>query len=103
MLKLNPDPTFTSKVDIPTPTGVQTIKVEYKYMDVDEYNAFIKKEGELNRTNEEALMDIMAGWHEVDTEFSKEALTKLCKKYHAAARVLVEKFISDLTQAKAGN
>jgi hypothetical protein len=72
-------------------------------MDVDEYDAFIKAERENSRKNEEVLVDIMAGWHEVDTEFSQEALAKLCKKYHAAARVLVEKFISELTQAKAGN
>lgn len=103
LLKLKPDPTFTAAVKIPAPVGEIAIKVVYKHMTKDAYNAFIKSETDKSRTDEEALADIVTGWEEVDAPFSQENLRELCQQYHAAARVIVETYITELTQFRRGN
>jgi hypothetical protein len=103
MLKLKPNPTFMAKVDIPAPGGNVSIKVEFRHMTRDEYKAFIEAEGKSKRTDEEALMDIMRGWANVDAEFNKDNVAELCQQYHAAPRAIVEAFIRELTQFKLGN
>lgn len=103
MLKIQPNPTFMARVEIPTPEGKVGIKVEYKHMDTDEYSAFVKKEATLSRSNEDAIMDIAVNWLEVDGEFNRENVAAVCKRYHAAAGAIVETFIKELTQAKVEN
>lgn len=103
MLKLKANPTFMTKVEIPAPGGAVSIKCEFRHMTKDQYQAFIEAEGKTKRTDEEALMDIMVGWANVDTEFSKDAVGELCQQYHAAPRAIVETFIRELTQFKLGN
>jgi len=102
-LKLKADPTYFAKVEIPTPNGAVEIKVEYKHMTRDAYKTFLEAEAKLGRSDEESLMDIMAGWAGVDAEFSKEAVSQLCQQYHAAPRAIVEGFIYSLTQSRLGN
>jgi hypothetical protein len=103
MLKIQANPTFNSRVEIPTPEGPVAIKMVFKHMDTDAYNEFIKREATLQRSNEDAIMDIAEGWSGVDGEFTRENVATLCKQYHAAAGVIVEAFIKDLTQARLGN
>lgn len=103
MLKIQADPTFTSKVTVPTPNGPVDIKVEFKHMDADEYEEFINNEANKARSNEASIMDIAVGWSGVDGEFTSENITKVCKQYHQAARAIVEKWVKDLTQAKVEN
>lgn len=103
MLKIQANPTFMSRVAIPTPEGEIAIKVEFKHMDIDTYAEFIQKEATLNRSNEDAIMDIAAGWSGVDGEFNRDNVAKVCKQYHAAAKAIVETFIKELTQAKVEN
>lgn len=103
MLKIQANPTFTSRVEIPTPEGPVAIKVVFKHMDTDAFKEFIDREAKLQRSNEDAIMNIADGWSGVDGEFNRENIAKVCKQYHAAAGVIVETFITELTQAKAGN
>jgi hypothetical protein len=103
MLKIQANPTFNAPVDIPTPEGVVRIKMVFKHMDTDAYNEFIKREAELQRSNEDAIMDIAEGWSGVDGDFVRENVAKVCKQYHAAASAIVTAFIKELTQAKVGN
>jgi hypothetical protein len=103
MLKLKANPTFTAKVEIPAPGGAASIKVEYKHMSKDQYAEFIEAESKTKRTDEEALMDIVVGWSGVDTEFSKDSVRELCQQYHKAASAIVTTYITELTQARAGN
>jgi hypothetical protein len=103
VLKLKASPTFTTPVTIPSPDGDITIKVEFRHMTKDAYSAFIEAERTKDRGDKEALMDIMAGWHEVDTPFSAEAVGELCQQYHAAAGAIVSTFIEQLTQYKRKN
>lgn len=103
MLKIQADPTFTSKVSIPTPNGPVDIKVEFKHRDADEYEAFIKDEATRARSNEDAIMDLAVNWIGVDGEFNRENIAKVCKQYHAAAGAICEAYIKNLTQARLGN
>lgn len=105
MLKLKPDPTFTTAVKIPAPGGDIAIKVEFKHMTRDAYTKFVKDEAETKsaRSDEDAIMDIACGWSGVDAEFSRESIAELCQQYHAAPRAIVETFIRELTQYKLGN
>ena len=103
MLKVNPNPTFHAPVEIPTPDGPVKIKCEFKHMDKEQYQEFIKAESTSKRSDEEAIMDIMVSWSGVDKEFSKDALRDVCKNYHKAATAIVEAFINTLTQAAAKN
>jgi CO dehydrogenase/acetyl-CoA synthase alpha subunit len=103
MLKLVADPSFTSAVKIPTPSGEVAIKVEYKHMTKDAYDAFVRDEAKNPRSDEDAIMDIAKGWHGVEGEFTRENVRALCQVYHAAPRAIVETFIRELTQHKLGN
>lgn len=103
MLKLTANPTFTSKVEIPAPGGPVSIKVEFKHMTKDAYNAFLKADAEAQRSNEDTIMEIAVGWANVDGEFNRENVAELCQQYHAAPRAIVETFVRDLTQFKSGN
>jgi hypothetical protein len=103
MLKLNAAPTFTSTVKIPSPTGDATIKVTFKHMTKDAYADFIKKERELARSDEDALMDIVEGWVDVDAEFNRENVKLLCQNYHGAGTAIVEAYVTQLTQVRRGN
>jgi hypothetical protein len=103
MLKLIAAPTFNAKVEIPTPSGAVSIKVEFKHMTRDAYKAFINAEREIVRSDEDAIMDIAIGWTGVDAEFSRESVAELCQQYHAAPKAIVEAFINELTQARTSN
>lgn len=103
MLKLKANPTFFAKVEIPAPGGAASLKVEYKHMTKAQYAEFIEAESKAKRGDEDALMDIMVGWANVDTEFSKEAVAELCQQYHKAATAIVTTFINELTGAARGN
>lgn len=103
MLKLKPNPTFTVPVVIPAPDGKVTIKVEFKHMTKDAYQAFIKDEAKKDRSDEDAILDIAVGWSDVDGDFNRENLRELCQQYHGAATAIVETFIRELTQARLGN
>ena len=103
MLKLDTEPTFTAAVEIPSPWGVQRIKMVFRYMDTDEYDKFFKDKAGVNQSNEDLISDIATDWKEVDAEFSKENIAKLCKKYHQAATKIVETWMLQNTQARVEN
>lgn len=103
MLKLQADPTFISPVTIPTPKGPVVIKMEFKHRDTDEYEAFVKAEAALKRSNEDAILDLAVNWFNVEGDFTRENIAQLCKQYHQAAACICETYINELTQAKAKN
>lgn len=104
MLKLKADPTFTSNIVVPTPSGPVTIKGTFKHMPKADFTAFVKKEREgTARPDEEVVMDILAGWSEVDAEFNSDNVKALCQEYHAFGKTVVETFVEQLTQYRTGN
>lgn len=104
MLKLQPEPTYTAAVDIPTPWGNSRIKMVFKYMDTEEYDKYIQNNASRQgMTNEDVITEIATGWHEVDGEFSKENIALLCKKYHQAAAKIISVWMETNTQARLEN
>lgn len=103
MLKIKAEATFTATVKIPHPGGEAAIKVHYRHMTADAFDAFVKQSREAGKSNAEVITQIVTNWEEVDVPFTPEAVADLCQQYHAAARVIVDTWITELTQAKRGN
>lgn len=101
-LKLNPDPTFTAPVNIPTPSGDVQIRVVFKYRDRTAFGDFMTFVVQC-KTDTEVMMELMEGWHDVDTPFSQAAVELLMKNYHASAKAIMSTYIQELTQQKMGN
>jgi hypothetical protein len=56
------------------------------------------------RSGLDEVMDLVAGWQDVDTEFSRDALQKLMSNYHnLSAKLLCEEWSKGLTQRKLEN
>jgi hypothetical protein len=103
MLKLIANPTFIAKVEIPAPGGPVSIKMEFKHMTKDAYNAFLKADSEAGKNDQDTIMDIAVNWFNVEGDFTKENVAELCQQYHAAPRAIVETFVRELTQYRLGN
>jgi hypothetical protein len=105
-LKLQPNPTFSAKVEIPVPGQDQPEVVDFifAHMDRDEFKAFTDPEVAAQRSDMDSLRRIVRGWgSEVDAPFSDDALAKLIKAYHGAAYAISAKFVAELTKARLGN
>ena len=100
-ITLNPDPTFKAKVGIHVPGGrMAEIEWKFKYRDADEFKEFT---GSLEgRTDVEILMDIGCGW-DLDEAFDEKNVEKMTKKYIGSSRRVLEKYIDELTGARAKN
>lgn len=90
MLKVQPDPTFTAPVEIPTHLGVETIKMEFKFRTEDELKEWSDANADKpDRPNADVIMEAAVNWSEVDRPFDRENIETVCKNYpHAAVRIL---------------
>ena len=93
--------TFAATVAIPVPGG-KTADVEFtfKWMDKDDFKEFV--ENLAGAKDVDALMDILAGW-DLDETFSKDQVGKLVQRYMGAARAILDKFLAEVTGARAKN
>lgn len=98
-LKLSPDPTFQAKVAVPVPGGSADVTFTFKYRDRKEMLAWFKQ-GEM--TDVEALLDTVVGW-DLDDEFNRENVERLCNCYPGAANVAMERYGAELAGIRAGN
>ena len=100
-LTLTASPTFTAKVAIPVPGG-KAVPVEFKFKGrtKDEFKAFI--EGIGDREDVDVILDIATGW-ELEDAFGRESVELLLQNYLGSARVIIEKYLSELTAARLGN
>jgi len=105
MFVLQPKPTFTSEVIIPTPAGDGKINFEFKHMGRKALKAFFDSlgEGENARPDSEALLDMVGGWSGVDEKFSPEALESLLDNYPSAAKAIFEAYNKGLFEGKRKN
>lgn len=104
MLKLKASPTFKAKVGIPAAGGETVeIEVEFKHMTKGQLEQFLTGDEAKTRKDEDTILAIASGWSGVDAEFNKASLTELFQHYHAAARVMVEAYFLELTQARLKN
>lgn len=77
------------------------LDLEYRHKKRDDLKAWF--ESFSNRTEAECLMDIIAGWHNCDAEFSKDELDDLLQNYTRAAAAILGKYTEEVTGAKLGN
>ena len=105
MFALQPKPTFKANVTINTPGGEGTIKFEFKHMGRKALKSFFEGlgEGENARPDEEAMLDLIAGWDGVDEKFSPEALATLLDNYPGSAKNIFEAYNRGLFEGKQKN
>jgi hypothetical protein len=100
-LTLNPSPTFKAKVDIPVP-GSADVSVEFvfKYRDREESAKF--REEFANADDVDLIMAVCTGW-ELDDEFSKENVEKLCRCYPLVGVRLIAAYFAELMGVRGKN
>jgi hypothetical protein len=100
--KLNPNPTFKAKVEIPVPGDKrQSIEFEFKHQDKDAFKEFISTVDKLGDVD--TILGIAVGWSGVDAEFNPDSVARLVKNYHAAAQAIYRKYADELIQGRLGN
>jgi hypothetical protein len=58
----------------------------------------------IEKTGLDEIMDVVAGWEEVDAEFSREAMAKLIANYHdLTAKKICNAWSDGLTQSRSEN
>lgn len=103
MFKINPNPTFTAKVELSVPgsTRPAAIEVEFKHLPRKAIKAFFENlEG---KSDADALSEIMIGWSGIDATYAKDTLEQLLDNYPAASMELFEAFRRELLEAKRKN
>jgi hypothetical protein len=76
------------------------VEFSFKGRTKDEFKAFLDGIGD--REDADVILDIASGW-ELDDAFGKESVELLLQNYIGAARVIIEKYIGELTAARLGN
>ena len=103
MLKLQPNPTFKTKVSISVAGEArnQDIEVEFKYLSKSKIKSCFEEIA--GKTDSDALFDIVVGWSGVEVAYSKDALAELIDNYPSAAADMFEAFRRELLEAKRKN
>jgi len=100
-LSLAAEATFKATVAIPVPGGrTADVEWEFAWMPRDDFKEFV--DGLKGAEDVDALMDITRGW-DLDEPFNKTGVEKLTQKYIGAARAVLDKFIGEVTGARAKN
>lgn len=100
-LQLTASPTFRCNVLIPVP-GKKPVPVEFNFKGrtKDEFKSFIDTIGD--REDVDVILDIATGW-ELEEAFGRDSVELLLQNYLGSARVIIEKYIGELTAARLGN
>lgn len=104
MLTLKAPETFKAKTEIPTPGGKPVaVTLTFRHMTRAELARFIAPDEAKNRPDVDTVMEIVAGWENVDAEFSRDNVEALLEQYHGAGRAILQTYIEQLVQARLGN
>lgn len=103
MFKLQPDPTFTSKVHLSVPgqTNQAPVTVTFKHLSRPKIKAFF--EGLEGKTDHEALSEVIVGWEGIDASYDAGSLKSLLDNYPASGGELFEAFRRDLMESRRKN
>ena len=103
MAKLNftTAPTFTLKVAIPVP-GKKAVDVEFTFKgrNREEFREYL--DASTNKEDVDALMDTVTGW-ELENEFCREEVERMTLFYPAAARAIIQRYITEISGVRLGN
>ena len=113
MLKITPEPTFEADVEITVPGQEETgtIPLTFKYMDRDEYLAWLEpdvkpaKKGKAKKkakTVAESFPEFVLGWG-LDEEFTPEKIEIFLRSYPVAYREIFEYHSTSLLGSRVKN
>lgn len=98
--KLQPNPTFRAKVEIPVHGGkAVAVEFEFKHRTRDQVAEFFK---DTQRSDVDTILEVLAGW-ELDDQFCRDSVELLVQNYAGAAPAIVARYIEELIQARKGN
>jgi hypothetical protein len=110
MFVVDLEPVFSANVDVVAPGGkVQTIRVEFNYLDQDAYKDLFKE------LKDEPLLVLVgrlvksweekdgAGWVGMPMPFSQEALAAVARKQPRLLRCLLDAYHKDVLGVALGN
>lgn len=103
MFKLDPAPTFWTKIRLTVPGEPEPVEVEMQlgHQSVDTLKAWLEDAKE--RDDRSTLATVVKGWRGFDAEFSADAFQKLLQNYPAAASEIFGQYIRALTESRAKN
>lgn len=100
--RLQPDPTFWAKVEIPVPGGDPVpLEIEFRHKRRDDAMRFA--DALSSRAPLESLREVVAGWRGADVEFSEAALAELDANYLGAAERILVVYLEELRGARRKN
>ncbi|RZS80654.1 phage tail assembly chaperone [Pigmentiphaga kullae] len=104
MFKLKPAITFVFPVEIPRADGGEsTLNLVFNHKTRDELQEFLERAGKTPAGNIDPLLEVVAGWEEVDGEFSAAALKRLTQDFHGADAAILQGYVQALTEGRRGN
>lgn len=105
-LKLQPDPTFTTNVEIPIAGGdPATVAFTFKHRTRDELQAFEAAHvGKAKSVAESAdwVMEMVVGW-DLTEPFSKENVTIMVQNHIMSPGAIHEKYLDELIKVRVKN
>lgn len=99
-LKLNPEPTFKLKVGIPVPGGTADVTFTFKYRDAKAIEDWI--EASKDSLDVDVMLDMVGAW-DLDDEFNRDNMERLCKAYPGAAREVTGRYLRESLGIRSGN
>lgn len=97
---LTPNPTFKAAVEIPLHDGLVAKPVfEFKHRSKSDLDALIKRK---EISDPDLLSELLAGW-ELEEEFSRENIERLCQNYVMAPKEIFSAYIRALVDGRRGN
>lgn len=102
MFKIKPAPTFWAPALIHVPgQGTGKLDIEFRYLDHEQRKAY--SDSLPNKTNLEALTEIVRDWREADVAFSPQKLEELLNDYPTATQGLFDAFWDEIYKAPVKN
>jgi hypothetical protein len=97
-------PTFKAVVDIPVPGGKPAgVQFTFKARTKAAFKEFLDSlTDDGNQEDPDVIMSIASGW-ELDDPFDRDNVDKLVQNYIGSSRAIIEKYITELTAARAKN
>lgn len=103
MFKLDPNPTFTTPVQLSVPGLPKplVVQVEFRHFDTDALEAYY--DALPGKSNAAGLAEVIVSWQDFDAGYSTDTLAKLLKNYPTAAGELFSAFRREHLESKAKN
>lgn len=102
LFRVKANPTFPATVDIPIIGGEpRPLVLEMRHRRKKDLAAFLESLRQINQ--DEAVRQIVAGWHNVDAAFDVDALDDLLQEHPHAAAEIVSAYVREVAEAKRKN